>query len=185
MNVTTISSAFDQAVNQLLAEQTPTIKWEDILNSDEVKNLGQNRGLRFSLIKGDTLVFPELSKATFFLSRGKIGSTAYAVLKTFVWSETLQEVLRLPAPILCRVPSLQEEQEILWQDNSFGKRLAEAEGDYLRLKLCCEAGKVLVKDELLLHQDQFKLENGQRVRIPDSPDLEHRRILRCFKFATS
>lgn len=176
---------FSNAIAALNNEGVETFNWESIKDSPEIQLLGQNRGLPFSFLEGETLTFQPLNEAVFFTTLFKQGEKTYKVLKTLAVSDK-RGVIRVPASSFCRLPSLEEERTILFDDtNVFGRALAEAESDYLRLYLCCEAGTVKVLRKLVLHCDRWvrNKETGENERIPDSADAINRKTLNCYQFS--
>lgn len=186
-----------KAVAQLNEDGTKFLTWKEVKESPEFREYGQNRGLRLQFHKGDVLHFPPLESAVFFTTdfKSRDGNT-YHVLKTLAIIESAKwgkVVRQIPAAIFCRIPSLIEEQNLLWEDNALGHQLAEQEADYLRLKLLCEIGDVTVTwvsgedGEKTMHTDRWHTdkETGERVCVYDSPDLpdSERAILRVHKFA--
>lgn len=169
----------------LKKENVEMFSFSELSTAPELKELGQNRGLPFTFLEGETLTFESLKDAVFFTSTFKSGGNTYHILKTFAVSDK-RGLVRVPAAALCRIPSLEEERDLLFAENEFGKKLADAEADWLRLVLCCEAGKVKVTKRLMLHQDRWvtNKETNERERVQDSPELLNRKSLVCFQFAT-
>jgi len=176
---------FAQGTASLRKENVQILSYQEVMNSPELTELGQSRGLPFMFLEGETLTFQPLDQAIFFVSTFKAANgQKYNILKTLAVSDK-RGLVRVPAPALCRIPSLESEQEELFADNLLGKQFAEAEADWLRLQLCCELGQIVVKQRILMHQDRWvtNKETNERERIPDSEDLPNRKQLVCFKFA--
>ncbi len=189
------SNAYLKKVEALRACGSELLNWEEAIATPDFKEYGMNRGLRLEFYVGDVLHFMPLNKAVFFTSTFKSGGNTYKVLKTLcvITHDGVDTVREVPAAIFCRIPYLEKEQEILWKGNAFGKQIADAEADYLRLKICCETGDVLVtwksgKDGAeKLHTDRWYTDKDtdERVCVHDSEDLpESERVsLVCYKFA--
>ena len=189
------SNAYLKKVEALRACGSELLNWNEAIASPDFKEYGMNRGLRLQFYVGDVLHFMPLDKAIFFTSTFKSGENKYKILKTLcvITHNGVDTVREVPAAIFCRIPSLEKEQEILWKDNALGKQIADAEADYLRLKICCEIGDVIVtwksgKDGAeTLHTDKWHTdkETNERTCVRDSEDLPEaeRAQLVCYKFA--
>lgn len=191
------SNAYLKKVEALRATGSELLNWKEAIASPDFKEYGMNRGLRLQFYVGDVLHFMPLDKAVFFTTTFKSGGNTYKILKTLcvITHDGVDTVREVPAAIFCRIPSLEKEQDLLWKDNALGKQIADAEADYLRLKICCETGDVLVtwksghNGAETLHTDRWYTDKDtdERVCVHDSEDLpaSERISLTCYKFAAA
>ena len=189
------SNAYLKKVEALRTCGAELLNWNEAIASPDFREYGMNRGLRLQFYVGDVISFMPLNQAIFFVSTFKSGGSTYKVLKTIavITHDGVDTVREVPAAIFCRIPSLEKEQEILWKDNVLGKQLADAEADYLRLKLLCETGSVRVTYKSgsdgaeTLHTDKWHTDKdtNERVCVRDSEDIleSERAKLVCYKFA--
>lgn len=177
------SEMFSAKINELKVLGIQTLSREQIAKDPNLMNLGTNRGIPFDFIEGEVLAFPEV--AVYWVQHVTIRKEGYDILKCLAYSDK-RGVIEVPAPSLCRVPSLDEERQILFENNDLGKKLSEqGKPDVYRFDIVHDLKKIKVTERITtLHQDGFSIgEDGVRHRIPDSPDLPNRRSITCYKFA--
>lgn len=174
------SNLYDAKINELKNNGVQILTREDILKNPDIMFLGENRGIPFDFIEGETITLPE--NPIYWAHKFHIRKEEYVMLKCLADSDK-RGVIEIPAPIFCRVPALEEERQLLFEDNDLGKKLSEQMPDVRRLDIVHECKKIHITQKLTLHQDSFSVdEAGVRHRIPDSPDLPNRRNLTCYKF---
>jgi len=191
------SNAYLKKVEALRSCGCELLNWQEAIASPDFREYGMNRGLRLQFYVGDVLHFMPLDKAIFFTSTFKSGGSTYKILKTLcvITHDGVNTVREVPAAIFCRIPSLEKEQELLWKDNALGKQIADAEADYLRLKILCEIGDVIVTWKSgsdgaeTLHTDKWHTDKDtdERVCTRDSEDLpeSERAKLVCYKIKSA
>lgn len=173
---------FAAKVNELKNHGVLILTREEILKDPNILYLGENRGIPFDFIEGEVLTLPE--KPVYWVHHFQVRKEDYSMLKCLAISDR-RGVVELPAPIFCRVPALDEERQILFENNEIGKKLCERMPDIQRFDIIHDLKKIKVVERITtLHQDSFQTDDaGIRHRIPDAVDLPNRRSIVCYKFA--
>ena len=172
---------FAAKVGELKINGIQILTREEILKDPNIMLLGDNRGIPFDFIEGEQLTFP--NNPVYWVHRFRVRKEDYSMLKCLAMSDR-RGVIELPAPIFCRIPSLDEERQILFENNEVGKKLSEQMPDIRRFDILHDLKKIQVSSRITtLHQDGFYTdEAGVRHRVPDAVDLPNRRPITCYKF---
>ena len=141
------------------------LSFADAMKDSRMKSLGEGKGISFSFIEKERVIFPTLEEAFPYTKKFRETELLYIT----GYSERRNRFIEIPISSFRKRPVGEDELTSFYDEDvrPLNCRLAEASTDLDRFRILCEVGEIQCDEILDLHAWIFETDNDGKVHRTD------------------